>query len=41
MTHLNGFDAGQFYGFHGSRTSQYPPDKNGVGKYSIRTFFYW
>lgn len=22
--------AGQFFGFHGSRTSQFPPDDNGV-----------
>ncbi|WJX81087.1 protein geranylgeranyltransferase type I [Trifolium repens] len=25
---------GQFYGFHGSRTSQYPPDKNGVFRHN-------
>ncbi|XP_021295618.1 geranylgeranyl transferase type-1 subunit beta [Herrania umbratica] len=25
---------GQFYGFHGSRTSQFPPDENGVSAYN-------
>ncbi|KAH1260787.1 Geranylgeranyl transferase type-1 subunit beta [Glycine max] len=25
-----GFAVGQFYGFHGSKTSQFPPDENGV-----------
>lgn len=29
---MKGFAAGQFYGFHGSKTSQFPPDKNGVWK---------
>ena len=32
LTHLKGFAAGQFYGFHGSKTSQFPPDENGVWK---------
>eukprot|EP00256_Glycine_max_P058540 XP_014626691.1 geranylgeranyl transferase type-1 subunit beta isoform X3 [Glycine max] len=27
---MMGFAAGQFYGFHGSKTSQFPPDENGV-----------
>lgn len=46
MTHLKDFDAGQFYGFHGSKTSQFPPDENGVSKILYLEsadicFFFW